>query len=127
MRQTREKFYGQFKEFPGSFLSQLDRNFERLFRRQKFNETVVSESYTIVETDDLIIYNGTGGHTIYFPHAVAFAGYCFRVKHVGAGVLTCDATGKGGFFTSLGLVDTYNMASGDGIDNDAANGSWQIV
>jgi hypothetical protein len=49
------------------------------------------------------------------------------VKHAGAGVLTVDATAGGQIFSSLGLVNSVTLAVGDGIDFNAANGSWQIT
>jgi hypothetical protein len=121
-----EKFQGRTK-FDDEFLSRLDRNFDRLNRRRKIAVTVVSTSYTIVETDELVVYTGTGGHTITLPHATAYDGYSFTVKHAGTGVLTLDATSKGQLMTNLGLVNTTTLTIGDGVDLDAGNNSWQVT
>jgi hypothetical protein len=122
-----EKFYTAYGEkLPADFLSQLDRNFERLVNNRKLNATVVQTDYTVVETDNLVIYVGTGG-TIYLPHAVEFSGYAFTVKHAGSGTLVIDATNKGQIFSSDGLTNTITLASGDGADFTAGNNTWQIV
>lgn len=128
MRENFEPFFGRsFTSFSAAFLTQLDRNFERLFKRQKLAVTVVTTAYAVKETDDVVVYTGTGGHTITLPNATAYKGYQFAVKHAGAGVLTLDATSAGQLWTSLGLVNSVTLAVGDGVDLVAGNTNWQIV
>lgn len=123
-----EKFYGSYSQFPTEFLAQLDRNFARLAERPKYNITVPPNgNYTLVGTDDVVVYAFTGGNTYYLPHAVMFDGYVFIIKHAGSGVLTVDATNKGQIQSSLGLVNSVTLNPGDGVQFSAGNQNWQII
>ena len=117
-----EKFYEQFGKITPEFLSRLDRNFSRLAAYRKLTVTIISANYTLVETDDVVVYTGIGGHTFTLPNPVAFVGYSFHVKHAGSGVLTIS----GSLFTTS-LVTSVTTLTGDGIDFTAANAAWQIV
>jgi hypothetical protein len=113
MRLDIEKFYGSFADkLTSEFLSRLDRNFERLARWRKLNVTVSAVDYTLVITDDVVVYTGAGGHTFTLPNAVAFVGYNFIVKNAGAGNLT---------------INGGTLASGVGLHLYAANGAWQSI
>jgi hypothetical protein len=119
------------REYPGvprDLLVMIDKLFERVVRRRPIDVTVVATTpYTVVITDDLVVFIGAAGGTIYLPNATAFDGFSYTVKHAGAGVLTVDATTAGQIFSSLGLVNTVTLAVGDGVEFNAANGSWQIT
>lgn len=121
-----DKLYGYPTGLPADFVGRLDRNFERLNENFKVVTKVLSTSYTIKETDELIVYTGTGGNTYYLPSATAYDGYQFTIKNAGSGNLTLDATGNGGIFSTL-LANTLVLAVGDGVDVIAANGAWQVI
>lgn len=125
---TIETFRGQYPDLPAGFLVRLDTALDRLNRRRKANVTVVAGSYSLVETDEVVLYSGGGGHTFSLPSSSKYEGYIFEVKHSGtAGNLTVDGTSVGQIFNAGGLVNTVVLTIGQGLRLLAGNSSWQVL
>lgn len=89
-------------------------------------ENAYSGAHTMVPTERIATYIGTGGHTFTLMAASAARGALQTIKNAGTGTLTVDATGSGQIFDEI-LVNTLSLLPGDSIDLGSNGTRWALL